>query len=235
MRSRWGRPTAVGLTATFAVIAVLETVSLLATPWGQGLIASDIVQGYLPAASRFLATGSPYLPAQVAGPWQLGVHSFIHPPIALALFVPYLYLPLALWWIVPVGLVTAALRRLNPSDWAWPVMAACLVWPRSVGSVVAGNTDVWAMAAVAAGSAWGWPVVLLAVKPTLAPLAVVAIRRRSAWIGAVIVAMASVAMLPLWIDWLHVIANAGLSWTYSLANLPLVAAPAVAWLARRRT
>ena len=229
---RFGRPLAVGLTAVLAVGAIVELLQVNAAR--PALLASDVVKGYLPGAQRYLETGSPYTPAQVAGPWVLGYHSFIHPPTALALFVPYLVLPLPLWWILPIAIICAALWHLRPATWTWPIMAACLVWPRSTGAILTGNSDIWAATAVAAGAAWGWPIALLAIKPTFAPLGLVAVRQPSLWIGVILALAVVVLTLTLWPDWFAVIQNAGLPLSYSLLNLPLVLAPAVAYLGRTR-
>lgn len=215
----------VGLAAHDLVVTYLQVPAILP-------IGSDLVDGYLPGASRFLETGSPYTAEQIAGPWTLGYHSFIHPPSALPLFIPFLVLPEPLWWAIPLGVTGYAVSRLRPAPWTWVAMAVCLWWPRSVGSLLVGNTDMWAMAAVAAGTLWGWPVVLLAVKPTFLPLAILGVRRRSvalaAGVGLVLIAIT----LPLWWQWWTVIGNAGLGWTYSLFNLPLVVLPLFAWLGR---
>jgi hypothetical protein len=220
------------LAITLLGLAAYQLVTLAATLWGQGLVGSDVLQGYLPGAQRFLDTGSPFTADQLAGPWVLGYHSFIHPPAALPLFLAFLVLPLPLWWIIPIGVTTYAVSRLQPAPWAWPVMAACLVWPRSTGALLFGNSDIWAMAFVAAGAVWGWPIVALAVKPTFVPLALLAVRERRVWIAGTIAAPVMLPFAALWIDWLTVIRNGGLSWSYSLVNLPLIVMPAVAWGAR---
>jgi hypothetical protein len=221
---------AVGLTVVLLALAGLELVALNAMY--PVILFSDPVVGYFPGAQRFLDTGSPYAPEQVAGAWSLGAHSFIHPPAALALFVPFLALPLPLWWVLPLGFTAWAVWRLRPAPWTWPLMAACLLWPRSTGSLLAGNSDMWAMAFVAAGTLWGWPVALLAIKPTFAPLALIGIRRRWTWIAGVVWLALVAVTLPLWLEWLRVTANAGLSPTYSVNNLPLVLLPLVAWAGR---
>jgi hypothetical protein len=228
------RPFLVGLTIVLGAMALYQLVELASTPWGRGLIAADVVKGYLPGARRFLDTGSPYLPEQVGSPWAIEVHSFIHPPAALPLFLAFLILPLPLWWVLPMSGTAAAVWRLRPSPWTWPVMAACLVWPRSTGAILAGNSDLWAMAAVAAGAVWGWPAVLLAIKPTFAPLGILALRRKSAWGAAGILGITMLPLAPLWFDWLAVIWNSGLGLGYSVPNLPLVMIGAVAFLGRRR-
>ena len=113
-------------------------------------------------------------------------------------------------------------------------MAACLLWPRSTGSILAGNTDIWVMAAVATGAVWGWPVVVLVVKPTFAPLAIVGLGRRSTWVAFAIVGLGILLTLPLWIDWLQVVGSAHLGPAYSLLNLPLAAIGFFAYLGSSR-
>lgn len=220
--------------ATLAVVILIAAAQSLLAWWATdpNLIGSDLRYGYLVGAQRFLETGSPYSPDQLAGPWTLGAHSFVHPPAALPLFASFLILPLPLWWVLPLGITGYAIARQRPAPWAWVVMALCLAWPRSVGSVLVGNTDIWAMAAVAAGTIWGWPVVLLAIKPTFAPLALVGARRRSTWIAGVAGLAFVIVTAPLWLDWWTAIRNAHLDWTYSLWNLPLVVLPLVAWAGR---
>ena len=197
-----------------------------------GLLGSDLVHGYLVGARRFLDTGSPYLAEQLAGPFELGYHSFIHPPSALPLFVPFLWLPAILWWMLPIAITAYALYRLRPTPWSLATMALLLCWPRSTGALLTGNTDIWAMAAVAAATVWGGAAVALIIKPTFAPLALIAIKQRSTWMAGAVVAGTSLLMAPLWIQWLSVIRNADLPLTYSLLNLPLVALPLVGWLGR---
>ena len=231
--ARWYRPMAVGLALTLlglAAYSLLDTVRVQPT-----LVATDPVNGYLPGAQRWLATGSPYEPYQLTGPWSLDYRAFIHPPAALPLFAAFLWLPLPLWWAIPIGVTGWCVYRLRPAPWTWPLMAACLVWPRSTGSLLAGNSDLWAMAAVAAGAVYGWPVALLAVKPTFAPLALVGVRDRRAWVAGVIGVLAMLLLLPLWIEWVQVITNnGGLGIGYSLLNVPLVAIGALAWAGSTR-
>jgi hypothetical protein len=223
-------PTA--LAGGLVVVAIIQLVQGGLSEWGREFAFRDL-EGYLDGTRRFLATGSPYDPLAVVGAWQLSSHSFIHPPTALPLFLPFLVLPAFLWWVIPIGITAYAVRRLSPAPWSWPLMALGLVWVRSTGSLLAGNTDMWAMAFVAAGAVWGWPAALLVVKPTFAPLAAVASGRRSFWLAGVAIGAVSLAMAGLWLEYAAVIRNSGLSLAYSLLNLPLVAIPAVAWFARR--
>lgn len=226
-----------GLALVLLAFAAMLATTPRAIEWAglYGFGNGDLTRGYLVGAQRFLETGSPYAPATVQGPWYLGPWSFIHPPTALVLFVPFLWLPLWLWWAVPLAVTALCLYRLHPAPWTWPLMALALVWPRSVTSIVAGNTDMWAMAFVAAGAVWGWPAALLAIKPTFAPLAVVSVRRRGFWLAALVGALLSLPTLPLWLDYARVIGNVGLGPTYSLYNLPLIAIPFVGWLGGKQS
>lgn len=198
------------------------------------LYAGGDLGGYLEGARTYVATGTPYLPEQVAGPWALQPHSFVHPPPALVLFVPFLVLPAVLWWVLPLGTTVWAIARLRPARWTWPLLVLCLTWPRSIGSLLAGNSDMWAMAVVALGVVFGWPLVLIMIKPTFAPLALLHIRRKMWWVAFAVVAALNVVALPLWLDYLAVVRNSQLRLDYSLLNLPLVVLPAIAWLGRSR-
>lgn len=224
-----------GLAMAILVFAAYSLIVMLQSPWGRLNLGADPVLGYLPGARRFLETGSPYEPAQVAGAWTLGAHSFIHPPAALLLFVPFLVLPYVLWWVLPIAVTIAALVRLRPRPWAWPLLALCLCWPWSTAALIAGNSDMWAMAAVAAGAAWGWPIVALVIKPTFAPLALISVRRPAAWIAAAVLAVLMIPLLHLWFEWLTVVRNASLSLGYSVQSLPIVLIGVIAWVAGDRT
>jgi hypothetical protein len=220
-----------------SLLLILAFAWELAATWNSEwatLYAGGDLGGYVEGARRFLATGSPYLPEQVSGPWALQAHSFVHPPAALALFVPFIALPAILWWVLPLGLTGWAVAKLRPARWTWPLLLLCLIWPRSIGSLLAGNSDMWAMAIVALGAVFAWPFVLLVIKPTFAPLALIGARRRSWWIALALVGALNLLVLPLWLDYLAVVRNSQLRADYSLLNLPLVALPAIAWLGRSR-
>jgi hypothetical protein len=186
---------------------------------------------YRDVGARWLADGSYYLPRQLGGPYvAVLMADVLYPPSALLLFVPFAVLPAVLWWAVPIGLTLYVLRWLRPASWALCVMLALLLWPRAIGAYLFGNTDIWAVAAICAGLRWGWPAVLLTIKPTFAPLALLGVRRRSWWIVAGLLGVASLLMLPLWLDYLRVMANVSIGWTYSLGSIPLVSVPIVAWM-----
>lgn len=231
---RWGVVVARSLTVVLLVLAAIRLADVLTSPFGQRFLANDL-NGYLAGTQRFLETGSPFLPEQLSGAWQLAADSFIHPPPAVLLFAPFLILPAILWWIIPIGLTMAAVVRLRPAAWAWPVMAACLLWPRSAGILIAGNSDLWVTAALAVTLAWSLPVsVLIALKPSYLPFALAGAVWRRWWIGAAAVVLISALFGALWLDYLAVLRGISLEPLYSLLNAPYVLIPVIAWLARTR-
>lgn len=219
-------PVMAGLTIAIGILAVQSFVALAGSEGVRlyGLGNGDQV-GYFDGARRFLETGSPY----ESGPLVLHAHTFIHPPIALALFLPFLVLPTILWWLIPLVGTAVLVVSARPSPWTWPLIAACLLWPRSQGAILSGGSDMWAMLFVALGVRFRWPVVALLVKPTFLPLAIVGIRDRRTWIAGAIAALAMLPLIPLWIQWIGVVRQIDGGPIYSLAALPLVALPLLLW------
>ncbi len=219
--------------AFLLIIAAWEATWLLSGDiWGRdyGLYMRD--------AQRFLSTGTPYAPEQLASPYPIFGELFLYPPTALALMVPFAFLPAVLWWVVPLGIIAWCLYRWRPGPLAWPVLAFVLVWPRTLGAVAAGNTDLWIAALIAAGLVRGWPLAFVLIKPSVAPLLLLGVRtwrRTAVGIGAMIVV--GLVTLPLWPQYLTSLGNLRdpSPWlAYSLPNLPLLLVPVVAWLGRAR-
>jgi hypothetical protein len=189
---------------------------------------------YRSVGQRFLETGTWYLPHQLAGPYDVALMvDNLYPPSAIALFVPFAILPSVLWWAIPIAVTGYAIHRFRPGPLAIAGMLLLLCWPRAHAAFLFGNTDMWGMAAVAAGLVWGWPAVLLLLKPTFAPLALLGIRHRSWWLALAGMAVFGLLTLPLWLDYLTVMTNVRASGDYSLGSLPLLAVPLVAYGSRR--
>jgi hypothetical protein len=96
---------------------------------------------------------------------------------------------------------------------------------------------MWIAAFVALGTVWGWPGVLVALKPSLLPFMLVGIRSRSWWLAAGLLVLVSLAVLPMWFDYATAMLNARgplVSPLYSLGNVPVVLIPLVARLDSRR-
>ena len=191
---------------------------------------------YHDLGARWLADGTYYLPHQLAGPYQLSLMiDVLYPPSALLLFVPFSIAPPILWWAIPIGVTLFVVRGWSPSTWVVGAALLLLAWPRATGAFLYGNTDIWAMAAIAAGLRWGWPAVFVVLKPSLALLALVGIAHRSWWVGLLAFVVLVPATIGLWWDYLVVLTNVrGLGSDYSLGSVPLLLVPVVLWAGRRR-
>jgi hypothetical protein len=227
-----GRAVAVSLAGV--VLVVVSWVNLTMV-MGAGGLGVDYLY-YAGIGQRFLDTGAYYCPHQLAGPYDITLmHDVLYPPSALVLFVPAAVLPAPLWWIVPIGVTVYVVAGWRPSAWGVAGMLLLLSWPRANGAFLFGNTDMWAMAGVAAGLRWGWPAVFLLIKPTFAPFALVGIRHRSWWLVLAGMAVFGLLTLPLWLDYLTAMTNIRVPSDYSLGSIPLLLVPVVAWVTRLRS
>lgn len=225
------RHVVVGLVAAFTVLVALR---LAQTVIDAGHIGLDY-SFYRGVALRFLETGALYMPHQLEGPYvaglsgQAAVADNLYPPSALLLFVPFLWLPAAAWWVVPIAVSLYVLRAWRPTLLSVAVMLALLAWPRAIGAYLYGNTDMWMAAAVAAGLRWGWPAIAVTIKPTFLPLALIGARRRSWWLALGLGLAFVGATMPMWLEYVTAMRNVSIPATYSLGSLPLVAIPIVGW------
>jgi hypothetical protein len=185
-------------------------------------------------AHRILAGGPVYQQFQITGPYQMTDRPELYPPTTIfGLFLPLSLLPDPAWWIIPLGTLAAVTLWHRPGIWAWLSIELCLAWPNTGVVIVAGNPVIWAAAALALGTVWRWPSVLVLLKPSLFPFALFGIRSRRWWIALAIFGIASLAMLPLWLDYLTVLRNGRLDLLYSVGHVPLMLIPLLAWLGRR--
>ena len=189
---------------------------------------------HVDASRRLLETGTPYWAWQVAGPYEIGNGAILYPPVAFVLFIPFIWLPGVLWWLLPVAVTAWGMAVHRPPLWAWAVVTTILAYEKSLNVYVFGNPTMFIVAAVAAAPVIGWPAVLVLTKPSFAPLALIGIRRRSWWLALAVFVAASVPFGGLWLEWLRVAGNSDVSVLYNLPTMPLVLAPLVPWLAGRR-
>jgi hypothetical protein len=218
-----------GLTGAFLVVWAVEmSVAIRGGFFGAG-VDIDI---YATATRHWLADGTWYLPRQLAGPYSVEFGDVLYPPTLLWLTVPFTVLPRVLWWIIPGVIATVGLARLRPAMWAWPIMSACLAWPRTTAQVIFGNPVIW----LAAALFWGVGALVL-VKPTVIPFALTGIRSRRWWVSALALALLTLPLLPIVLQYPGVLLNArsGGGWLYSLEEWPLLAIPLVAWAGRPRS
>jgi hypothetical protein len=199
---------------------------------------------YRDVTTRWLNGGSFFEPYQVAGPYEIRAGDVLYPPVALLLFVPFAVPagPLAAiaavaWWAIPLGITAATVRHLRPRPVVWPLIALCVSNPTTLLKIWTGNPVIWAMAAMALAlvrsGRFAAPFVLL--KPSLAPFALVGVRRRSWWIGLAVLVALSLPFGSLWGDWVASVLNSrGGGVLYSALEIPILLLPLAAWVGRTR-
>ena len=172
------RPLWVGFTIVILALAAYETVLLYQVIDRQHAIGTD--QDYYQfVARRWLDEGIFYTDRQLAGPYQTQtLVDNLYPPHALYLFIPFLVLPDILWWVIPLAVIGYVVWWCRPVVWMWPILALIVLFPKTPGQILFGNTDMWVTAAIAGGVRWAWPSVLVTFKPSLAFFALIGIRER---------------------------------------------------------
>jgi len=232
-RGRFARRLVVG----GSVAVVLVQVVLFAVGWVANHDAIPLGLdwlGYRAGFERLLATGTPYAPFELAGPFTPMHLDFIHPPNFLVLVAPFAVLPHPLdfvaWDAVPIAIFCFLLRGLP--WWAWPAVAVLSTTNSLQYPILNGNSSLFLVAVFGLGIRLGWPVGLLAMKPTLAPLAIVGLRRP---IPTFIIAVVPIVLtLPLFPAYLTVLRNMeGIPLSYSIENYSLIALAILPWLAPR--
>jgi hypothetical protein len=192
-------------------------------------------QIYRDAALRWQAGGSYFLPSQLDGPYTLGHGEILYPPVALWLLVPFSHLPDLLWWVVPVAALVGVIAWWRPRGWPLVVMAACTATPVTQGIYLTGRPTMWIAAFFALGLVRGGWAVLVLLKPSVFPFALVGIRRRWWWISAGILALLCLPFpLELWRAWVTVVLNSGGGVYYSILDISILGIPIAAWLGRTR-
>lgn len=221
---------ALGLLATAELAVMLTNRSII-----PGMVGSDY-RLYMDATRRWLAGGEFYPAWQLAGPHTSVDWPILYPPQTPVLFVPFLFLPAVLWFAIPIILTGWIIASCHPRPWTWPVMVGLFaLFPVLWLPYISGTPTIWIVAALAAGTRWGWPAALVLLKPTLAPFALIGCRDRRWWVAALALVILGLVALPLTFRWLAALANfssGGL--LYSLENVPLMLLPLVAWLGRRK-
>jgi hypothetical protein len=216
------------LVALFAPIAIRVT---------EGIRFGVDLDIYLDATRRWLGGGTFYLSWQLAEHypiWGETVAPILYPPVALLLFVPFTILPTFLWWAIPAALFGWAMWRLAPHPMSWPVMTVLAIFSPCIRLVWSGNPVMWVTAFLAVGCVRAGPAVLVFLKPSLFPFALMGANRRRWWIALGVLALASLPFGFMWLDWGHALLNSDGSIGYSVLEALVVAIPLVAWVARHR-
>lgn len=101
--------------------------------------------------------------------------------------------------------------------------------------MIDGNPSMWIAAFAAAGTVWAWAYVLVLLKPSLAPFALLGVRHRSWWIALGVAVLVSIPFAGMWLDWITALRNADQDLLYSLRDAPIVLIPLIAyWGSSRR-
>jgi len=237
---RWFRPIMLGITLLLVLLLGAFAVARWQAFADRGLVGVDL-QTYLVFARRWLETGSPYLPWQLTGPYPgqpywlpLEDLPSLYPPHASYLFTAFLVLPAVLWWVAPIGLIATLLLRWRPAPWTWPVMVLLGLNVDTASSIIAGNTTMWLAAFVAAGLWRPGAALMVTIKPSLLPFALIGVTRPGWWRWALVLAIACLPFGLLWVDYVTAVMNAVTTPLYSLASVPLMLLPVVAWIGRKR-
>jgi hypothetical protein len=224
-----------GLSIALLALGALQAASIIANPGAMRVWGGADFSLYRDAASGWLS-GARFYPAdQLGGPFPLLQSAILYPPVALWLFVPFTVLPAFLWWVIPLGLTGWAVGHMRPGPLAWPVMAACVGTQVFSVKLLTGNPILWVQSAVALGCLYSWPAVLVLVKPSVAPFALIGASHRSWWRALGLLALVSLPFGTMWVDWLTSVRNAeGGTLLYSLQDWPFLVLPVAAWLGGRR-
>jgi hypothetical protein len=237
---RFYRPIFLGLTLVVLALGAMIVRAQYGAFADRGLVAVDY-RMFMELGSRWLETGSMYAPwqfspynyAQGAGTTDFDRMPALYPPLAGPVFAAWTFLPVFLWWAIPVGILAYMLYRFRPAPWAWPLMALATWNTNTTGVYTVGGSSMWIAAGVAAGLVWGWPALVILFKPSLAPFLLVGVRKRAFWIGALVLGAVSLLMLPEWFRYVEVLRNTESPGVlYSLRDIPLMLVPVIAWISR---
>jgi hypothetical protein len=226
---RWYRPVAFGLTVALLAAAAVVFVFLWRGIDARGEIGYD-AHLFAMFGQRFVETGEAYFPVQFGAPYLVQGTVNVYPPLALYLFVPLAYVPLILWWAIPIAVFAWHLARYRPKPWAWPVLALMLAYPPTVSGLIYGSSTMWSAAFLCIAFRYPLAAALIAFKPVDILVWPLFVRRKAFWIGLAIMALAALPFGELWFDWFAAITNTvGSSPLRNITGWPLLLLPVVAW------
>jgi hypothetical protein len=233
-RSRLDRRIRFALVVLTGVIVAIAC-GVAALTWDTVASANRIgadFQLYLDASRSTLSGGELYPAHQLAGPYLVADGDILYPPPILLLMLPFTILPTVLFWIVPLAILAACVVHHRPAVWSWPILALGFAYPVTSLKIVHGNPTMWIVAAIALGTVTAGPAVLVLLKPTLAPFALIGLNRARWWLALGIAVVVAALFAPLWPDYITILANArGRGILYSLDEVPFATVPVVALLA----
>lgn len=231
------RPAEAGRVVLWTVLGSLIAYQLVkAVIWLGDPNTAAIIGGtdhalYVNQAHRILAGGPFYQPFQLAGPYGMDAMPELYPPVTvMGLFVPMSLVPDVLWWAIPLTVTGWIVWSWHPTGWAWAAILACLTYPNTEYSILAGNPVIWVTMFVALGTRYRWPAVFALAKPTLAPFALIGWRSRWWWAGLAVMVIGTLLLLGPSLDYITALRNYRTTDTlYLVAHVPMVLIPLIAW------
>lgn len=234
---RWSRPLALGVTVLGLVIFGWLVALEFTDPRFTVALDADHIT-YRNAALGFLNGEGWFYPEQVTGrPYEVIQGHIMYPPVALLWLIPAAFLPDVLWYGIPLAIIAIVVLHHRPSLWGWAGIALCLGYPWSAPHLLGGNPGLWVAAACAVGTIWRPAFALVLAKPSVFPFALFGIRHRGWWVIVALGIAASLAMLPLTLQWFGVVLNARGQFSgplYALRDLGWMLLPVVAWWSGNR-
>ncbi len=212
------------VTLVLVLFALLEAWVILSAVTRPEVTVGLDLHMYLARTTDWLNGLGFYRARQLQGPYLIADGDALYPPTFLLLLVPFsVGLPVILWWLVPIVTIAFAVIQSRPAWWAWPILPAILVYPRTWEVLLYGNPSLWALAALAAGAVCAWPAALAILKPTLAPFALIGVRDRCWWLVLAVIVVASLPFAGLWPDYARALVDAQnpRSWEYTLGEWPI--------------
>lgn len=236
---RWyARVACASLTGILLLLIVRDLV--LVTRWRADQLELAVGGDYrvhMMVGERVLAGGAYYNTSQFE-PYPIRGDDVLYPPVTLYLLGPVSMLPEPLrsvvWWVPPLVIVAAVVAWHRPAWWAWPMLAACCWWWRTSSQIIHGNVVMWIVAALAIGTVYRWVAVLVLVKISVAPFALIGVVSRSWWIAVAAMLVFSIPFLDWTAQYPTILGNLRGDPAYSLAEYPMLAIPLIAWLGGRR-
>jgi hypothetical protein len=185
---------------------------------------------YLDAVRRWLGGDGWFQARQLTGPYVISSADVLYPPTLVWLLLPWLVLPAWTFIAIPIGITAWAVYRLRPPEQAWPLLAACLIWPATNVKIASANPGLWIMAAVALGTVFRWPAAFALLKPTVAVFGLIGSNRAGWWRTVGFLGLLSLPMTSDVLRYPQVLLDArGGGFYYSIWDLPMLLLPALAW------
>jgi hypothetical protein len=226
----------IGSTVAILVLVAIELAYGWTAMGWQRAIGGDL-NYYASLATRMFSGHGWFAERQLHGPWVINfTDEVLYPPVVVWLFAPFIVLPVGVLIAAAIAVIAWLLHEWRPAAWTWPILALCLLWPTTLLKTIGGTSTLFMMMAVGLGLRYRWPAVLILVKPSFLPLALIGVRSRGWWLGVAALAILSLPFLADTLAYPGVMLNSRNvnGALYSLEDLPMMLIPLIAWAGRTR-